>query len=110
MLHKCANPSCLNQFRRLREGRLFQVETDASYSLQGSSTHSGRTQRRIEYFWLCDQCAPYITLAFDQQAGVITMPLPDSAGQKVITMLERSSEKRTSESEKEELLTAVSES
>jgi hypothetical protein len=28
MLHKCANEACSTPFRRLREGKLFQVETD----------------------------------------------------------------------------------
>ena len=30
MLHKCANPECVRTFRRLEEGKLFQVELEPS--------------------------------------------------------------------------------
>ncbi|HZQ25995.1 MAG TPA: hypothetical protein VFA89_24595 [Terriglobales bacterium] len=97
MLHKCANPACNNQFRRLREGKLFQVETEYFPNLSPRSTgelHHTHGLRRVEYYWLCDQCAPYITLSFDQDRGVATVPLPDDAGQKVITSIEPGERKR----------------
>ena len=74
MLHKCANPACTVPFRSLREGKLFLAE---------GSTHSperavdGRRQKapRREHFWLCEACSAHFTLRFDQENGMMTVPL-----------------------------------
>lgn len=89
MLCKCANEACSTPFRRLREGKLFQVETEY---LPGRGSRSGmqrkvRPGRRIEHYWLCDACSPFITLTFDRQRGVITVPLPDGSGKKTVTLI-----------------------
>jgi len=71
MLYKCANESCNTPFRRLREGKLFQVETEY-FAGRSPSTHSGRKARptrRVEHYWLCDACSPFVTLTFDQGRG-----------------------------------------
>jgi hypothetical protein len=89
MLYKCANESCNTPFRRLREGELFKVETEY-FGRRGSSTIAGRKAiptRRIEHYWLCDACSPFVTLTFDQGRGVITVPLPDGLGKKTVKML-----------------------
>lgn len=89
MLYKCANESCNTPFRRLREGKLFQVETQF-FAGRGSSTdraRRARPTRRIEHYWLCDACSPFVTLTFDQGRGVITVPLPDGLGKKTVKML-----------------------
>lgn len=89
MLYKCANESCNTPFRRLREGKLFQVETEY-FARRGPSTNSGRktrSTRRVEHYWLCDSCSPFVTLTFDQSRGVITVPLPDGLGKKTVKML-----------------------
>ncbi len=88
MLHKCANPACPNLFRRLREGKLFQVETKrlADSREQGSS-RARRHTRHVEHYWLCDECAPFVTLVFDRNEGMIIVPLPGGLGKKVVTML-----------------------
>jgi hypothetical protein len=89
MLYKCANESCNTPFRRLREGKLFQVETEYSTG-RGPSTSTGRRARparRLEHYWLCDACSPFVTLTFDQGRGVITVPLPDGLGKKTVKML-----------------------
>ena len=73
MLYKCANESCNTPFRRLREGKLFQVETEY-FAGRGPSTHNaGKTRptRRVEHYWLCDACSPFVTLTFDQVRGVV---------------------------------------
>jgi hypothetical protein len=73
----------------LREGKLFQVETEY-FSGKGPATESSRKTRkghRVEHYWLCDACFPFVTLTFDQQRGVITVPLPDGAGQKKVKIV-----------------------
>jgi hypothetical protein len=89
MLHKCANQAWSTPFRRLREGKLFQVETE-NFPASGSAAESSRktrSRRRIEHYWLCDACSPFVTLTFDQQHGVITVPLPGGAGQKIVKVV-----------------------
>lgn len=77
MLYKCANEACSAPFRRLREGKLFQVETEYLAQNQGTSAHRRtRPWRRVEHYWLCDACSTFITLTFDRERGVITVPLP----------------------------------
>lgn len=88
MLYKCANEACNTPFRRLREGKLFQVETE--YFVGHASSSDGRKAkpgRRTEHYWLCDACFPFVTLTFDQRRGVITVPLPDGLGKKTVTMV-----------------------
>jgi len=86
MLCKCANEACNTPFRRIREGKLFQVETEYFPSRGPSPTVSRKTRPlgRIEHYWLCDACSPFVTLTFDQSRGVITVPLPDGSGKKTV--------------------------
>jgi hypothetical protein len=80
VLHKCANPLCLNPFRKLSEGKLFLVETEAlDPSNPERSTWKGKAPRHIEHYWLCDQCASVLTLSFERGRGMITVPLPRAA-------------------------------
>jgi len=75
MLSQCANPQCSKPFLRLREGKLFQVET---HRLAGSGAESsGGVHPRpvVERFWLCDSCAARWTLVFDRQRGTVLTPL-----------------------------------
>ncbi len=44
MLYKCANESCNAPFRRLREGKLFQVETEFFVGRESSPT---RTEKAV---------------------------------------------------------------
>jgi hypothetical protein len=80
VLNKCANPACLSPFRKLNQGKLFLVETEA----QGGSglrraSWGGRPSRRIEYYWLCDGCAFVLTLSYAAGQGVITVPRGEPA-------------------------------
>ena len=89
MLYKCANEACNTPFRRLREGKLFQVETEYIAGREPSPTLSRRVRpwRRIEHYWLCDACSPYVTLTFDKNRGIVTVPLPDGSGQKLVKVI-----------------------
>jgi hypothetical protein len=89
MLYKCANQACNTPFRRLQEGKLFQVETEY-FSGRGSAAsvqRKARPGRRIEHYWLCDACSPFVTLVFDRERGVITVPLPDGLGKKTVKVI-----------------------
>ena len=88
MLYKCANEACSAPFRRLREGKLFQVETEYFAQGQSGGAHGrARPWRRVEHYWLCDACSGYITLTFDRERGVITIPLPDGLGKRTVTQI-----------------------
>jgi len=78
MLYKCANPACVKPFRRLDEGKLFQVETEyfPASERQALPAKRGRMLRHhIERYWLCDSCSSTLTLTFEQGRGISTIPL-----------------------------------
>ena len=83
VLHKCANPACLVPFRKLSQGKLFLVETEP---LEGSELRRahwrGQPSHRIEYYWLCDQCAFALTLSYEKGRGVVTVPRPEVANKR----------------------------
>lgn len=73
MLAKCANPTCSAPFRYLHEGKLFRLDLGA-----GPPSRREHVPRRLQYFWLCEQCARTMTLVM--QAGrVLARPLPSQA-------------------------------
>ncbi|HZP16606.1 MAG TPA: hypothetical protein VFB00_01480 [Terriglobales bacterium] len=72
MLHKCANPSCLRLFRKMNQGRLFQLSQRLPRSGENLRRPAGHG---VEYFWLCDQCSLFFTLAFDPIGGVAAIPI-----------------------------------
>lgn len=80
MLKKCANPICPNPFRRLNQGKLFRVEREPSAAVMprplAAPVRRTRLPRRVEYYWLCDQCSPILTLIFEKGQGMLTVPLP----------------------------------
>jgi hypothetical protein len=70
MVSKCANRSCESSFRYFRGGKLFLVEPRASSS--GAVESEFREPRRqSEYFWLCEACAPAMTVTADRQGHPI---------------------------------------
>ena len=79
MLSRCANSQCSKPFLRLREGKLFLVETGLPEKLGPSngngSVHVRERQPRIERLWLCDECAVYWTLIYDREQGILLAPL-----------------------------------
>jgi hypothetical protein len=69
MVTHCANPICGVPLRYLRFGRLFRFEVRA---LKNDS--DSRVTRQVTHFWLCGECAPRLTLAFDPLRGVQVIP------------------------------------
>jgi hypothetical protein len=79
MLSRCANSQCGKPFLKLREGKLFLVETDRltkpGESVAPPFVRARQQQRCVEHFWLCDDCAAQWTLVFDRDSGVALAPL-----------------------------------
>jgi hypothetical protein len=79
MVSKCANPGCSASFHYFHQGKLFRWETTGGIYDSGPTfgTEPGekRPSRRVEFFWLCSDCASEMTLAFDRRVGVTTQPL-----------------------------------
>ncbi len=74
MLSKCANPECSTPFQYLREGKLFQIETETAPK-GGIHLVPRKPAHKVEHFWLCGPCSAQMTLAFQRGRGVITLPL-----------------------------------
>ena len=78
MLHKCANPTCSKRFLRLSQGKLFRIEIDDWHASSPNQALTGRRpklSRRVEHYWLCEECSHLLTLTFEKGIGVITVPL-----------------------------------
>jgi hypothetical protein len=79
MLSHCANSQCSMPFLRLRQGKLFLVETEcvakSGELTPPSSPYMRQRPRRVERYWLCDQCAEVWTLVHDQHQGIVLVPL-----------------------------------
>jgi hypothetical protein len=77
MLSKCANPDCSAIFRYFHQGKLFRIDTadrlDRRRSMGGDAA-SNRPLRRLEFYWLCENCAHGMTLVFEKDAGVTVRP------------------------------------
>lgn len=69
MVTRCANPACPAKFLYFRDGELFLLEAQGMYpnGLAGA----------IEYFWLCRNCCPLMTLVFDPVDGVRVIRKPE---------------------------------
>lgn len=79
MLSHCANLQCRKPFLRLREGKLFLVETDRVAKPGEPAVppfvRARRQQRLVEHYWLCDDCATQWTLIYDRERGVALAPV-----------------------------------
>ena len=73
MLSKCANPQCRASFLYLHQGKLFRIETGVSSHQGGVDPGARKPSRRLEYFWLCDDCSIQMTLA-RKDGAVVTVP------------------------------------
>jgi hypothetical protein len=80
MLSHCANSQCGRPFLRLGEGKLFLVEAECTATpgdLRAPlSAHARLQPRRVERYWLCDQCAEVWTLVHDRNQGIVLVPVP----------------------------------
>jgi ribosomal protein S27AE len=87
VLAKCANQTCSAPFRRLTEGKLFQVETQ--YPCKDDSIpRKNRLTHHVEHFWLCSECARLVTLAFHEDRGVMTVPLENGTVRRRVRSVE----------------------
>jgi hypothetical protein len=63
MLSRCANSQCSKPFLRLREGKLFLVETERLNKPGASAAppfvRARQVPRQVEHYWLCDECAAH---------------------------------------------------
>ena len=78
MLSKCANPDCSNSFRYLHEGKLFRLETGIGGKdglARAAESEVRKSSRHLEFFWLCDNCAARMTLAYQRGVGITVRPL-----------------------------------
>jgi hypothetical protein len=79
MLSHCANAECHKPFLRLREGKLFLMETDGLMKPGASAVppfmRARQLQRQVEHYWLCDECAIQWTLIHDRERGVALVPV-----------------------------------
>jgi hypothetical protein len=82
MLSHCANLHCLRPFLRLGQGKLFLVEASCVGKSEGMTPFPRMRQppRRLERYWLCDQCAAVWTLVHDRQEGIALLPLQPPVG------------------------------
>jgi len=80
VLHKCANPACPNPFRKLNQGKLFLIDTQPLERPEPRRAGwRGESAHRVEYYWLCDQCALTFTLSYEKGRGVVALPQTDVA-------------------------------
>lgn len=79
MLSHCANPQCMKPFLRLRQGKLFLVETESAAAPGDVRAAPSRAMRylprRVDRYWLCDECAVVWTLVHELNHGIVLMPL-----------------------------------
>jgi hypothetical protein len=83
MLSHCANSQCSKPFLRLREGRLFLVETSSvapPVLAKRAAPPQRKSPKRVEHFWLCDQCASLWTLVPHSIHGIALIPLSRPTG------------------------------
>jgi hypothetical protein len=73
MVSKCANPACTASFRYFHSGQLFRLETLAARDPIDDNGMK-KSERRLEFYWLCDDCARKMTLAFERGVGVSIRP------------------------------------
>lgn len=79
MLSRCANVQCCKPFLKLRDGKLFLVETDRLTKPGEAAVppfvRARQLPRQVEHYWLCDECAKQWTLIYDRERGVALAPL-----------------------------------
>ena len=79
MLSKCANPGCMATFLYLHQGKLFRLNVGSDIPVSSSLPLKAQTVPRVEFFWLCGDCAIELTVDYDQGTGVAVVPLAKPA-------------------------------
>jgi hypothetical protein len=70
-------------FRSLHEGKLFVAESFTN-DLDSGFDGNRRKSRKREHFWLCGPCSEQFTLHFDSTLGMLTLPLSERTGPRLI--------------------------
>ena len=73
MVSKCANPACAASFRYFHNGQLFRLETLVTDQTD-EDNGMNKSVRRLEFYWLCDNCAGKLTIGFERGVGVFVRP------------------------------------
>ena len=98
MLSKCANPACTNLFLYLHQGQLYRMDSSGHEPV--SSPFRGNAHR-VEFFWLCDECAANMTVTFEKGRGLVVQPfgsMPSAASPSPAQDVSTSRLSRSSES------------
>jgi hypothetical protein len=77
MLTKCSNPECFNHFLYMDEGKVFRFETRCASGGDPQFTKK-KTAQKIEFFWLCSNCAARMTLLYREGQGVGVQTLEEA--------------------------------
>jgi hypothetical protein len=88
MLSKCANPGCAATFLYLHEGKLFRLDTSVEVLACTPVREMMKPSRRIEFFWLCSECAGELTLGYNKGAGITVVSLRKELAQAASAPLE----------------------
>jgi hypothetical protein len=81
VVSRCANPKCSKPFHYLHEGKLFRLMFGYPFQRFRSK------ERRVEYLWLCAECAPKYLLSWDCSRGTVLVPVrsvPEAADRKLV--------------------------
>jgi hypothetical protein len=73
MLSKCANPNCEVPFRYFHTGKLFRVDISTGRDRRramGEDSEQRKPLRRLEFYWLCQECAGKMTLVYEKELGI----------------------------------------
>jgi hypothetical protein len=54
----------------MQEGKLFRMETDCGADGGPAFGDERKSVRRIEFFWLCSNCAAKMTVVYQKGTGV----------------------------------------
>ena len=77
MVSKCSNPRCSASFRYLRTGKLFRFDTPSGH--EAGDWGGPKPVKRVEFFWLCEDCVTKFTLVTDAGLGARMVSLPQRA-------------------------------
>jgi hypothetical protein len=73
MVSKCANPDCGAPFLYFHKGKLFRLETESGLDRRramGDDDGAKKVLRHLEFYWLCENCAASMTLAYKKEEGI----------------------------------------
>lgn len=80
MLSKCANPGCPALFLYLHQGKLFRLDTSVEIAAGTSGPGTTKRPQRVEFFWLCNECAAELTIGYKKGFGITVLPLSKEIG------------------------------